>query len=291
MTGYILGNYLVESGKITKEQLKEVLADAEKVRVKLGLIAVAEGYMTVGQADEVNRLQAVMDKRFGDIAVESGYLTEGQVTALLKKQGNEYLVFLQTLVDKKLMNMEAADRILKEYQEEKHLTDEECEALKSGEVDRIIPLFLPEEALQYKELIGVAVRTMIRCVDRDLYLMPAKLVEIVNGRNGSFQTLECEDGSSLQAGFIEEDGGFLEAASLFAGEEFSDLNEDALDSCAELLNCIHGIYASAKSKESIELELLPPTMYQEDIWLKAEKKICVLPVVVKGKKLQFVILG
>lgn len=290
MTGYILGDYLVKSGKITKEQLKEVLADAEKVRVKLGLIAVAEGFMTVGEAEEVNRLQAVMDKRFGDIAVESGYLTEQQVAALLKKQGNEYMVFLQTLVDKKLMNIEAADKILKEYQSEKHLTDEICEAIKSGDVDGMIPMFLPKEAMEYKEIIGVAVRTVIRCVDRDLCLMSAKMEKTVNGKNGAFQAMEAEDGSRLQVGFIEEDGGFLEAASLFAGEELPQLDEDALDSCAELLNCINGIYASAKSKEAIELELLPPEMYQEDIQLKAGQKICVLPMAVRGKKLQFVVL-
>ena len=86
MVGYILGNYLVETGRITKEQLQDVLANAGKVRVKLGLIAVAEGYMTAAEAEEVNRLQAVMDKRFGDIAVENGYLTDEQVGALLKKQ-------------------------------------------------------------------------------------------------------------------------------------------------------------------------------------------------------------
>ncbi len=105
MVGYILGSYLVETGKITKEQLAQVLEGAGKIRVKLGLIAVSEGFMTVAQAEEVNRLQAVMDKRFGDIAVENGYLTQPQVELLLKKQGDEYLIFLQTIVDQGIMSM------------------------------------------------------------------------------------------------------------------------------------------------------------------------------------------
>ena len=58
----------------------------EKIRVKLGLIAVSEGMLTLDQADAINRMQQVMDKRFGDIAVEKGYLTEAQVNSLLKMQ-------------------------------------------------------------------------------------------------------------------------------------------------------------------------------------------------------------
>ena len=44
MVDYILGNYLVESGKISKAQLNAILQKQDSVRVKLGLIAVAEGY-------------------------------------------------------------------------------------------------------------------------------------------------------------------------------------------------------------------------------------------------------
>jgi len=106
MVEYILGNYLVETGKITKEQLAQTLADQDTVRVKLGLIAVAEGMMTLEQTAEVNRLQALMDQRFGDIAVQKGYLTDEQVGKLLKKQGNAYLTFIQTMVDSQLLDME-----------------------------------------------------------------------------------------------------------------------------------------------------------------------------------------
>ena len=60
MVEYILGNYLVGSGKLTEEQLEVVVGQLDKIRVKLGLIAVAEGMMTLAQADEVNRLQSVI---------------------------------------------------------------------------------------------------------------------------------------------------------------------------------------------------------------------------------------
>ena len=100
-----MGDYLIKKGLITKEQFKDLLNEQQKVRVKLGLIAVAEGLMTQEEADKVNQLQTVMDKRFGDIAVEKGYLTEGQVNSLLKKQGNAYLAFAQALENQQLMTV------------------------------------------------------------------------------------------------------------------------------------------------------------------------------------------
>lgn len=59
MFDQIFGNYLVKTGRITKEQLSDVIESESKVRVKLGLIAVAEKLMTTEQADEVNNLQAI----------------------------------------------------------------------------------------------------------------------------------------------------------------------------------------------------------------------------------------
>lgn len=289
MVGYILGNYLAESGKITTEQLTQILENAGKVRVKLGLIAVSEGYMTTAQAEEVNRLQAVMDKRFGDIALENGYLTEQQVEFLIQKQGDEYLTFLQTIVDLGIMRMADTENILSDYKEAKGLSDEEGEALKHGDLDKIIRMFLPQEAEAFTELIGVAVRTIIRCVDRDICLEPASMESDINGKNGAFQTVEAEDGSGTCIGMIEVNGGFLHTASLFAGEEFTMLDADALDSSAELLNCINGIYASAKSKEGIELELLPPEMYDEEVILKSAGGVCVLPILIKGRSLRLIV--
>ena len=76
MVESIIGSYLVDSGRITQQQLRAALDKMDAVRVKLGLIAVSEGFMTFAQAEEVNRLQAICDKRFGDIAVEKGYLSD-----------------------------------------------------------------------------------------------------------------------------------------------------------------------------------------------------------------------
>jgi len=159
MVSGIIGNYLIEKGILTRQQLDEATEEQHKTRVKLGLIAVAEGLMTVEEADIVNMLQTAMDKRFGDIAVEKGYLTEGQVEALLKKQGNAYLAFAQALENLDMMTFTDLEEHLTEFQQENQFTASDIEDLKSDDADHIIRVFIDNSCQQYMPLVSIAFRT------------------------------------------------------------------------------------------------------------------------------------
>ena len=285
MVEYILGNYLVGTGKISSEQLEVVVEQLDKIRVKLGLIAVAEGMMTLAQAEEVNRLQSVMDKRFGDIAVEKGYLTDDQIGNLLKAQGNTYMSFVQSLVNEGFVKMEEIDTIFDGYREENGFTKSDMETLKSDEPERIVPLFLTPETMQYSDIVGVAVRTIIRCVDRHMYIGKASIKENCEIKNATLQEVQGEGG--YVAGFEEQYGGLLKMASIFGQEDFKDMNIDALEAAGEFLNCVNGLYASALSMNGAVLELLPPNLITEPT--KLDGKVCAIPLYVKGMSLAFIV--
>lgn len=286
MVEYILGNYLVETGKISAAQLQTVLHKQDSVRVKLGLIAVSEGFMTTEQAEEVNEIQAIRDKRFGDIAVEKGYLTDEQVGKLLKEQGNTYLMFIQTLVDEHLLQMAEVDGILEEFRKKNDFTNTELEDIKRDDVDRIVPLYLPEEAQQYSELVGVAVRTLIRLIDRRIYVGTATISTSLEGKAMVSQQLEGEGG--FVDCLAEDTGALLKAGSIFGQEDFMELDEDVLDAAGELLNCINGLYASNRSHEGQILELLPPS-YMPEGTKQSKDFVCNVPIYINGKKLYFIV--
>ncbi len=286
MVSSIVGNFLVEKGLITKEQLRDLLSEQQKVRVKLGLIAVAEGLMTQREADKVNQLQTVMDKRFGDIAVEKGYLTEWQVSTLLKKQGNSYLAFAQALENQQLMTVEQLEQYMLDYQFEHHLVASDIEDIKSDDVDRILPLFLPVGGEKYLNMAGTAVRTLMRCVDTELYPGMAAIVSEVPADNAAIQKMEGTPG--ITCGMAGKGDDLLYAASTFGQEDFPEVNEDALDAVGELLNCINGLYASAASKDGISLELLPPE-FKTGIEKTESKEMLLLPVYMKGSCVNFLI--
>ena len=286
MVEYILGNYLVDNGKITKDQLQQVLEKQDSVRVKLGLIAVEEGLMTIEQADEVNRLQAVMDQRFGDIAVSKGYLTEDQVGKLLKQQGNTYLMFVQALVDEQLVTMEEIDLLLNDFKRINGYSNSELEDIKSDDVDRILPLMLPDEAKQFQEIIGAAVRTMIQMVDRHSYPGRAAMVDSLPTEPLVNQVLVWEEG--IVCCLSERDGGLLKVCSVFGREEFEQLDADSLDAAGEFLNCVSGLYTSNLSRQGIFLELIPPEFTEVREPIK-KNTICRIPIFVGEHGLYFTV--
>ena len=286
MVSSIVGGYLIEKGLITKEQFRDLLSEQQKVRVKLGLIAVAEGLMTQEEADKVNQLQAVMDKRFGDIAVEKGYLTDGQVNSLLKKQGNAYLAFAQALENQQLMTVEQLEQYLLDYRFENHLTASDMDDIKSDDVDRILPLFLPVEGDKYLGMAGTALRTLMRLVDTEVYPGKASIVSNVAADNAAIQKMEGTP--SVTCGLSGNGNDLLYTASVFGQEEFKDVNEDALDAIGELLNCINGLYASSASKEGISLELLPP-QFKSEMKEISGREILLLPLYVNGSCLNFLV--
>jgi hypothetical protein len=268
----------MEKGLLTGEQFRDILNEQQKVRVKLGLIAVAEGLMTQEEADRVNQLQAVMDRRFGDIAVEKGYLTEGQVNSLLKKQGNAYLAFAQAMENQQLMTIEQLEQILLDYRCENNFTASDMDALKSDDVDSILPLFLPVDSEAYYGIAGTAVRTLMRLVDTGLYPDKAYIMQKTEDENGALQKVEGEKG------FVSALGGKGNAlqftASVFGQEEFVSVDEDALDAIGELLNCINGLYVS-ECKDGSSLELMPPS-FKTGIQGFESRKMLVLPIHIKN---------
>lgn len=295
MVEYILGNYLVDMGKISNEQLKRVLEKQNEVRVKMGLLAVAEGLMTVEQADTVNQLQTTMDKRFGDIAVEKGFLTEEQISNLLKKQGNAYLAFAQCLVNENLLQLSELEQIIESFRIKHSFSKSDMEDLRSDEPERIVPLFLSPEMLCYKDIINVFIRTLIRCVDRHIYVGKAFISESLTIHQAAFQksvghTFPITGYKELEIGIAEENGGLSAIASAFCKEDAELCECDALDAAGELLNCVNGLYATSLSREGIETDMLPPDYITQTTTLQ-DLHTCCIPVYFGYKKALFMVTG
>lgn len=285
MVSSIVGNYLLDKGLITIEQFRDLLKEYRKTRVKLGLIAVAEGMMMQEEADRVNGLQAIMDKRFGDIAVEEGYLTEGQVDILLLKQGNAYLSFAQCLENQQLMSIEQLEMYMMDLQEDYNFTYADIEDLKSDNVDRILPLYIPEDCGRYFNIAGTAVRALMRCVDTEIYPDKAYLANECPADNGALQYTIGD--ISVTCALAGKGQTLLKTASIFGREDFPEVNEDALDALGELLNCVNGLFATALSQGGSETELYPPEYSCNITGIQGE--MLVLPLYVMGEKIDFLI--
>lgn len=258
----LFGDYLLKTNKITKEQLQEVIVSMSKSRVKLGHIAVAEKLITKEQSDVINRKQAVLDKRFGDIAIELGYLTGDQVSHLLDMQGNTYMLMSQTITELGLMSMEEFDQALNEYAESNQLGIGAVTALKSDDIDKIVPLFLFDMDNYAKDLTAVVFRTLNRLISGNISMDKATLIKEYKSTNMTFQCMEGD--CSIFLSFNGTDDALLFLGGAFAREEFETVDLDVLDSIAEFTNIINGLYATALSYRKISVELQAPEMFIEE---------------------------
>lgn len=286
MVSNIVGNYLVSKGVISFEQFKDLWIEQRKVRVKLGLIAVAEGLMTQEEADKINKLQATMDKRFGDIAVERKYLTKGQVEALLRKQGSAYLAFAQALENLQLMTVEQLEQYMVDFRHDHQFTASNIEDLKSDDIDRILPLYMPVDGGEYMEIAGMALRTIMRCVDAEVYPEKAYIASRCEADNAAVQFVKGNP--SVTCGMAGKGQALWPAASIFGQEAFLEVNEDALDAIGELLNCINGLYASAASNRGVLMDLCPPEFSTNVSALEGEEML-ILPLHIQGQKVDYII--
>lgn len=283
----IFGNYLVRKNIITDDEFLSIKMQIDKTRVKLGLIAVSEKLMTEKQAEEVNLKQQMMDKKFGDIAISLGYLNEVQVERLLALQGNEYMRFCQSAVDKNILTLEQIEGALDYYKKENGFTFSDMEDIKSGDVDRVLPLFLPElPDGPFVDLLAVTFRCINRLASDDISIRRGYTTS--DYRTGAVAMQEIVGDYNVLTAFSGDDKGILAIAEAFAKQFFDEVDVNALDSVGEFINISDGLFATAKSQEGMELNLLPPRLSKDPIEIKGST-IVVIPIFINQQPLDWIV--
>lgn len=283
----IFGNYLVRKNIITDDEFLSIKMQIDKTRVKLGLIAVSEKLMTEKQAEEVNLKQQMMDKKFGDIAISLGYLNEVQVERLLALQGNEYMRFCQSAVDKNILTLEQIEGALDYYKKENGFTFSDMEDIKSGDVDRVLPLFLPElPDGPFVDLLAVTFRCINRLASDDISIKRGYTTS--DYRTGAVAMQEIVGDYNVLTAFSGDDKGILAIAEAFAKQFFDEVDVNALDSVGEFINISDGLFATAKSQEGMELNLLPPRLSKDPVEIKGST-IVVIPIFINQQPLDWIV--
>ena len=282
----IFADYLIESGKLSEQNVEVIFSTKEERRARLGVIAVTEKMLTTEQADEINQLQAIYDKRFGDIAIDNGFLSAEQVERLLGLQGNAFLTFIQSIVDHGCLTMDEINVCLERYQKENSLTLGDIENLKSCEIEKIVPIFLFKQPELLVSLCGVIMRALYRLVDHRVFMKQPYTATEVPFTYISMQELFGEH--SILNAICGDMDALQKTAIGFAGAEFINSEEDCLDGLCELINSINGMFASQMSREDMDLDMNVPQYYLTPGTLKAESLLCI-PVVVFDQELTFVL--
>lgn len=257
------GQYLLNRGYLTPEQLQECLELQKDTRLKLGVLAVNAGYMTANEADMINEEQKRYDKRFGELAIELGYLKREQVEELLSSQKFGHLLLGQAIVDKEYMTLQEFEKAIKEYKKDYSITDEEFDALQRDDVNEIVNTFIKIERSKNEKVLkgylALLTRNLIRFIDAEAIISEVIKLEKYEGKFTAKQVIK---GKLNLATYIEaEEKSFIKFASKFAEEELNSVDEMAEASVGEFLNLHNGIFLVNMSNTGVDLEMSPQEVY------------------------------
>ncbi len=293
-----MGKYLVKTKRLSPERLQEVLEAKKSEMIKLGFLAVKEGFITEKEAQKINDLQRKEDKYFGEIAIKQGLLTKEQVDVLLSRQKQSDALFKQLLVEKGYMSLVQLDEVVEELIEDYGYTREEIEAIESDNITKISHAFLNinefdsrygmfKDLIGMKELVALALRNLIRFVSTDIYIDRPVKISTYRGRYLATQAVVGKAPYHIGLGSSDSPDGLLEVARNFGKEDFVDVNEDALDAVGEFLNCVDGLYVSYPEMEYLKLDMKPQEYFFHMVM--DHDNMYMLPIYTNGKRVDLVL--
>lgn len=257
MFSQYFGNYLLNRGLITRDELYHALEAQQEAHLKLGVLGIGAGLLTSEQVEEIYQEQTRQDKRFGEIAVEKGYLSEEQLDFLLASQKKGHLLLGQALIDAEVLDLAKLEGALKDYQQDYALTDEQFAAVQMGDLDLLLEKTLGTDqglAEEIKDYLSLFAKNLIRFIDTQAW------VEVGNPGDLSpewFVSQKIAGPIALTTEIVGQEKAFVKLASLFAKETISTMDELGQASVAEFLNLHNGIFLVNMSNQGVELELKP----------------------------------
>lgn len=286
------GNFLLNRGILSAEELVHAMEKQASVHLKLGTIAIHEGLLTAPEVDNIVIMQTHKDKKFGEIAIEEGYLTEEQVDKLLSSQKPDYLLLGQILIeDGKLTNADF-ENLISDYQSQNEIFDLDSHTEQKNLVDKLL-----HNLCEFKD------ETTARTAVDYLTLLFNNLVRFIGNDFTPLDPVLCKDGYptnycvaqhisgkvSIQAAIDMDASAAVAFASRYAGETFSSFDEYAKASVEDFLNLHNGLFNVNMSNDySIELSLCPPEVHSGDI-LEFNTPTYTLPVIFPFGMVHFVL--
>ena len=277
----LFGNFLLQKGIVTTEQLIEAIKHSSESHIKVGSLAIHSGYMTPEQVERVYIFQTHEDALFGQIAIRENFINEEQLDEILRQQTPSYLKVGQYFVDHNIFSNTELDSLIHEYQTEYKIPTLENQLPTLDDVHHLVRSFCNfaditknEHLVSYLHLLF---NNLIRFIGSDFTTLNVTRVAHYDTTYASTQTV---DGIfHLQSGIdVNAQTGTI-FASRYAGEDFSSFDEYCHASLDDFLNLHNGLFlVNMSNMWDIELTLTP-TEELTDVPYISSGETYVLPVI------------
>ncbi|MGH7808891.1 MAG: chemotaxis protein CheX [Candidatus Binatia bacterium] len=254
MSAKFFGQYLLEKGRITSQQLVDALEFQKTTRLPIGTLSLERGLLTSDQVKLVLARQLKSDKHFGELAVSLGLLTQAQVDELLQAQSSHKILLGEALIVKGFISVDGLERELREYKkEEDKLNSQLTAAFNAIANKQIVQTFTNLMVMMLTSFGGQQDIKVEQCETgkEKVRLFRWVISQKIAGENVEFNCLLSVPPKLL-----------LQMASTMLDENISMADELALDATKEFVNIANGNACAKLSEDGVALTLYPPEVYE-----------------------------
>ena len=270
MSTRFFGQYLLEKGRITSQQLLDALDFQKDITAPLGAMALEKGLLTADQIRQILAQQKRRKSSFAELAREMGLLKQAQIDEMMADQETSHRLRLgEALVLKGSISPEILDKELKEYRKEsERLTAEISAAFSNLAHKKIVKTFTDLILVMFTQF-GKQDIVIERCETgkEKVRLFRWVISQKIAGSDVQFNCLLSVPPKLL-----------LQMASTMLDENIMTPDELALDATKEFVNIANGTACAKLSEDGVSLKMLPPEVYETTTTpypLQANDIVCV----------------
>lgn len=252
ITPKFFGQYLLEKGVLSKDELISSINYQKSKILKLGEIALDKGFISEKNIAKIHNEQKKTDMRFGDLAVDMGIITLTQLEEIITIQKNNHIYLGEAIVECGYMSNEEVDKELGLFKEEQ-------KSVPPIEV-------MIKEDIPNKQLVEVSVDLTEKMMRRvgDMISKAGQLrVETTPLKNlGFVSILEYKgDVSSRYILNLSKDVAHQIAKRTFKKDSLPYDEELLSDTTSEFVNVVCGNVRSKMLELGKKIEILPPSRF------------------------------
>lgn len=254
MSAKFFGQFLLERGRISSQQLVDALEFQKQVKLPIGILALEQGILSAEQVKLVLARQTNSDKQFGELALSLGLLTQAQIDVLLQCQSSHRVHLGEALIVKGYLSIDALEKELKEHKkEEEKITMQVAAAFNSIANKQIVKTFTDLMVMMFTDFADQR-DIKVECCEtgkENVRLFRWVISQKIAGDNVEFNCLLSVPPKLM-----------LQMASTMLEQNIITPDELALDATKEFVNIANGNACAQLSADGVELTMQPPEVYE-----------------------------
>jgi CheY-specific phosphatase CheX len=270
MNTRFFGQYLLEKGRITSQQLLDALEYQKEITTPIGAMSLEQSLLTTEQFKKVLEQQKKKNRSFGELACEMGFLSQTQLEGLAKKPDTSHRLRLaEALVCKGSISPETLEKELKEYNKEsERVTSEISTTFSSLAHKKIVKTFTDLILVMFTQF-GKQDIIIERC---ETGKEKVRLFRWVISQKIAGEDVEFNCVLSVPPKLL------LQMASTMLDENIMTADELALDATKEFVNIANGTACAKLSEDGVSLTMMPPEVFETTTTpypIQAKDVICI----------------